>query len=104
MNLLIVNVIKMFRLIENWPSLRATMMNINMDLHSIVRSIRSSTCVKSKETLEDSHAERPARLDRLLDSELATKEQQIQNSWSSDDKSAHITIHNDGYVIVILLI
>lgn len=102
----------MFRLIENWPQFRATIVNINMDLHSFVRSIRTNNnnnnsnksnnaCASGNSQRDDvaeAHADRPVRLDRLLQQESADLELQIMNSWSMVDKSQHINIRNEGLV------
>lgn len=102
----------MFRLIENWPQLRATIVNINMDLHSLVRSIRtnnnnnvsnsktsaSASAQGHREAVAQCHADRPARLDRLLEQEPASLEAQVQHSWSLVDKSPHINIRDEGLV------
>ena len=99
----------MFRLIENCWQLRATIVNINMDLHSLVRSIRTNNnnnnnnnnknnCVNNnrRESVAESHAERPVRLDRLLQEESVCHELQVINSWSLVHKSPHINIRSEG--------
>jgi SPRY domain-containing SOCS box protein 1/4 len=101
--------LKMFRLIENWPQFRATIVNINTDLYSIVRSIKSTTNdnnnnnsnnneVKHEDSVREAHAERPARLDRLLRTDAVTIDVQIMNSWSTVDKSPYINILEEGLV------
>ena len=98
----------MFRLIENWPQFRATIVNINMDLHSLVRSIRSnnnnnnnnqksnSVTNSDRESVAQCHADRPQRLDRLLQQESVCHEMQVMNSWSLIHKSPHINIRSEG--------
>jgi len=78
-----------------------------MDLHSIVRQMKSSnnnnnnnntTNGKSRESVGFCHAERPPRLDRLLQQECVSRDVQILNSWSLVDKSPHINIIEEGLV------
>ncbi|CAG2116744.1 unnamed protein product [Medioppia subpectinata] len=81
-----------------------------MDLHSFVRSIRTnnnnngsktstaSSSQTQREFVAECHADRPARLDRLLEQDSVPMEVQVSNSWSLVNKSPHINIRNEGMV------
>ncbi|XP_054159730.1 SPRY domain-containing SOCS box protein 4-like [Oppia nitens] len=87
-----------------------------MDLHSLVRSIRANNNNNNnggkggqqsagtgsgnthKDSIAEGHAERPPHLDRLLEQESVGHEIQVLNSWSSEHKSPHIIIRDEGLV------
>ncbi|OTF69035.1 hypothetical protein BLA29_012059 [Euroglyphus maynei] len=85
----------MLRIIENWPSLRSL---ANMDLQSLVRSLRSQDKKSIQNIRADCHAERPSRLDRLLEQEELPEEIQIENGWSLERKSPNVNILQNGLV------
>ncbi|KAF7491096.1 SPRY domain-containing SOCS box protein 4 [Sarcoptes scabiei] len=85
----------MLRIIENWPSLRSL---ANMDLQSLVRSLRSQDKKSVQNLRADCHAERPARLDRLLEEEELPEDIQVENGWSMERKSPNVNILQNGLV------
>ncbi|KAI2796299.1 SPRY domain-containing SOCS box protein 4 [Blomia tropicalis] len=85
----------MLRIIENWPSLRSL---ASMDLQSLMRSLRSQDKKSVQNQRADSHAERPSRLDRLLEQDEVSEDIQIANGWSTERKSPNVNIIRNGLV------